>query len=130
MYTLRKDKMMIKSITLAMLLQLPIACLGQDISMESCLSKQKNRQAKLLSGHGLSIYVWPIDLPKDYTGCQIAWTEDGKIFAISKFHHGKILEFILKEPKERTIKCLYRLIEDKNLHEKCPSSKDFPLWIH
>lgn len=103
------------------------ACDGATYSSANCDLKDIPDDAREISSHGLSYFVYPTSVQEGYTGCQTIWLEDGTKLGSAEFVGGDLRGFSGKEPKQSELmECRYKKGKLVSGSAKCPPATVFP----
>lgn len=97
---------------------------AKEGSVNSCKLTTIPKKSKKSDLHGISIFVYPGEIPEKFTGCQTVWLEDG--FMLIRYYYKKgMIEWVKSmEPKGgNATYCLYKdgiLVKNKST-EDCDS---------
>jgi hypothetical protein len=76
---------------------------GSGLMLEDLENKPE-----LIETHGFGFYLVPAAVPKDFTGCQVIWLENGHKLVTRHFKAGQLTWVRGQEPKEvRPYFCVY-----------------------
>lgn len=97
-----------KRILFFLLITFNVSCVGggQDIN---CSLTSPPTDSGVNGIHGVYIFVYPHEIPKNYNGCQLVWDEEGREWIRLRFIDSNLLSLKAQESKlsNETMQCFY-----------------------
>ncbi len=98
-------------------------CAGAS-TMPNCDLRSAPQGAKRQAVFGGDLLIYPAKIGASYTGCQMAWMEDGSLLSATYFHEGKAAWLKGRDPQTRkAFYCTYEngaLNRAKSDADLCP----------
>jgi hypothetical protein len=92
----------------------------------NCDLPAPSRNAGLNGNHGVYLFVFPADVPADYTGCQMVWDELGRQYMLLRYVDGD-LSYMAFDPTNafsEKSECFYEDRKLSNGDKACPAYTD------
>src|SRR6185503_17336389 len=89
---------------------------------KNCSLDKPPRDAGVNGVHGYYMFVFPRELPSNYSGCQIAWGEDGRKWYVLQLESGKPTQLTIDIPSPGANGLETCVYSDSGLTAGSPSS--------